>query len=62
MRYDLGKIDFVQTNDAAFDSLYADYSAMCRDEGIEPLTREALLQVLRTVAMFNDGDESVTLH
>ncbi len=62
MRRSLGKIDYMQSNDATFDSLYADYSAMCRDEGIEPLTREDLLHVLRAVAMFNDGEESVTLH
>ena len=62
MRYVHGKIDYPSTNDATFDSLYAEYSAMCRDEGIEPLTREALLQVLRTVAIFNDGGESATLH
>lgn len=54
--------DYAPTNDATFESLYAEYSALCRDEGIEPLTRDALLQVLRTVAMFNDGGESVTLH
>ncbi len=62
MRHSLGKIDYTQSNDATFESLYADYSAMCRDEGIEPLAREALLQVLRAVAMFNDGEGSVTLH
>lgn len=62
MRSDTSVPDYVETGDATFDSLYAEYSAMCRDEGVEPMSRDALLQVLRAVAMFHDGSESVTLH